>query len=70
MRRPGRRRFLAACLILSVFFTVVFTVGFATCLESACATWHKAVNTLAFLGAWTFLVMALIAALIGWVKRS
>lgn len=70
MRRQGRWRVATACLVLSGFSAFAFSVGFATCLESECASWHRTVNTITFFAVPTFLVVALIAALIGWAKRS
>ncbi len=69
MRRPAWR-FATACLVLSGLSLFAFSVGFMTCLEFGCASWRKTVNTVTFFGVPTFLGLALVAALIGWVKRS
>ncbi len=70
MRRLDLQRFAVVCLLLCAVSVVVFIVGLATCLESECASWHLWVNTVAFFGVPTFLVMAVIAGLTGWVRRD
>jgi hypothetical protein len=69
MRRPGRWRFVTACLLLSALSLFAFSVGLATCLESECAWWQQAVNTATFFAVPTFLVAALIGVLVGRLKR-
>ena len=68
--RPGPWRVAVACLVLSGFSAYALWLGFITCLEFGCPSWRETVNTVAFFGVPTFLVVALIAALIGWVTRS
>lgn len=64
------QRVAVACLLLSVLAVATFIVGFGTCLESRCAGWHQAVNTVAFFAAPTFLALTLVALTAARIGRS
>jgi uncharacterized membrane protein YedE/YeeE len=60
---------MLACLFLWIVDILVFLVGFGTCVDQPCPSWHEWLNTNTFFGVgviFAVIVLMLAAATVRW----